>query len=107
MSNFWTVIGVVVAVFTAGWMMFRLAKSVYRYAEDSGYRRRRSLLLATIYLFSMALGISEVIRGNHPVWSLLFLPIPLWFVYHLLRTAKQAKESAPPVREADKSSETR
>lgn len=90
-SNFSTFICVVVAVFAAGWMMLRLAKSVDRYAVDSRYRRRRSLLLATIYIFSMVLGIGEVIRGNHPAWSLLFLPIPLWFIYHALRTAKQAR----------------
>ena len=43
---------------------------------------------------SMVVRIGEVIGGDQPVWSFVFLPIPLLIVYSLLRTARQTK--VPP-----------
>jgi Ca2+/Na+ antiporter len=102
-SNLWTSVVTVVAVFATsalfGWTMFRLAKS----AGSLRYRRRRKLLLAAIYVFSMVFAVGQVIRGNQPAWSLLFLPIPLFFVYWLLRTASLSKEPAEVVGRSAKS----
>ncbi len=98
MTKVWTFVSVVVGVFTAsalfGWLMFRAAKSADRCNSDPSYRRRQFILLAGIYVVSMVFGVTEVIRGEEAVWSLVFLPIPLLIVYFLLRMASQT--NAPP-----------
>lgn len=98
MSKLWTFVSAVVGVFAAsallGWFMFRAGKSLDRANSDPRYRRRQLLLLAGVYVFSMLIGVSGVIRGEQPVWSLLGLPIPLLIVYFLLRTASRTK--VPP-----------
>jgi hypothetical protein len=42
----------------------------------------------------MVVGVSRVIRGDQPVWSLVGLPIPFLLVYFLLRTASRTKGSS-------------
>ena len=95
MSKLWTIFSVVVGVFAAsallGWFMFRLGKSMDRANSEPRYRRRQIVLLVGVYVVSMVVGVSEVIGGNRPVWSLVFLPIPLLIVYFLLRAARQTK----------------
>jgi len=95
LSKLWTFISVVVGVFVAsallGWFMLRLGKSMDRANSDPRYRRRQIVLLVGVYVVSMVVGVSGVIGGSQPVWSLVFLPIPLLIVYSLLRTARQTK----------------
>jgi hypothetical protein len=88
------VVGVVTASALIGWTMFRAAKSWDRAASDPRYRRRQLILLAAVYVVSIMFGVSELIRGNQPVLSLVGLPIPLLIVYWLLRTAGRTK--VPP-----------
>jgi hypothetical protein len=62
LTTLWTIISVVVGVFTAtalfGWFMFRAAKSMDRSNTDPRYRRRQFILLAGVYVVSMAVGVS-------------------------------------------------
>jgi len=94
-SNLWTVISIVVGVFSVsalfGWMMFRAAKSWERADLDPRYRRRKLILGAAIYVVAIVIGLSQVIRGNEPVETLAGLPIVLLLVYWLLRTASHTK----------------
>lgn len=59
--------------------------------KDPKYRRRNLFMLAGIYGFGMLTGISRVVEGSAPLWSLLLLPIPFAFVWVLLRAANRIK----------------
>jgi hypothetical protein len=94
-SNLWTVISLVVAVFAVsalfGWTMFRFAKSMERTHWDPKYRRRKLLYGAAIYGVGIVAGVAEVLSGDAPPATLLALPIPLLLVWWFLRLAKQVK----------------
>ena len=75
-------------------VMFLTAKSTIRSASDPRCRDRQLFLLATVYVVSITVSVTEVIRGNQPVLSLVALPIPLLLVYWLLRTASRTR--VPP-----------
>ena len=98
MSKLWTLVSVVIGVFAAsaifGWVMFKMGKAMDRLNSDSSYRRRYFILLASVYVVSMVVGVGEVVLGYQPLWSLVGLPIPLLFVYFLLRTVGRTK--TPP-----------
>jgi hypothetical protein len=97
-STFWMFTGIVLGVFAIsglfGWMMWQAAKSIERSDSDPRYRRRQIALLAAVYVVSMVVGITQVVRGKQSVLSLAGLPIPLLIVYVLLRTALRTK--TPP-----------
>jgi Ca2+/Na+ antiporter len=94
-SRIWTTVVVVFAVIAVsallGLMMYGLGKHTERSQSNPKYRRRNAILLAAIYVFSMYAGISGVVRGEEPAWTLIFLPIPIVLVYVLLRSASQVK----------------
>ena len=98
LSKLGTFVSIVVGVFAAsallGWLLFRAGKSMDSANLDPIYRRRLFALLAGVYVISMMVGVSGVIRGTQPVWSLVCLPIPLLIAYVLLRAASRTK--VPP-----------
>ncbi len=95
MSKQWTLISIVVGVSAAsallGWMAFRLARHMDRVEKEPRYRRRWLLYGAAVYGFGIVVGVSRVFSGDASPATLLFVPIPLLFVWLYLRAAKQVK----------------
>lgn len=95
MSKLWTLISIVVGVSAVsallGWMTFRFAKHMDRAEREPRYRRRWLLYGAAMYGFGFVTGVPRVLSGDAPRWALLFVPIPLLFVWLYLSAAKQVK----------------
>ena len=100
MSKLWTLISIVVGVSAAstllGWMTFRLARHMDRVEGEPRYRRRWLLYGAAVYVFGIVAGVSQVFSGDAPPTTLLFVPIPILFVWLYLRAAKQVKIPPDP-----------
>lgn len=90
-----TVITVIIVVLVAtavmGGMMWRLFRSVERMERDPKYLRRRLIWGAMIYVFGVLFGIIEVARGEQPIQALIGLPIVLFLIWVLLRSASKVK----------------
>jgi hypothetical protein len=85
------IIGVLVATAVMGWMMWRLFRSVERMERDPKYLRRSLIYGAVIYVFGALFGIIEVARGEQPIQALIGLPIVLFLIWVLLRSASKVK----------------
>jgi hypothetical protein len=72
-------------------MMWRLFRSVEQMERDPKYLRRRLIWGATIYVFGALFGIIEVARGEQPIQALIGLPIVLFLIWVLLRSASKVK----------------
>jgi hypothetical protein len=72
-------------------MLWRLARSVERMERDPKYLRRRLIWGAMIYVFGALFCIIEVARGEQPIQALIGLPIVLFVIWALLRTASRVK----------------
>jgi hypothetical protein len=83
--------GVLVATAVLGWMMWRLARTAERMARDPKYLRRRLIWGAMIYVFGALFGIIEVARGEQPVQTLIGLPIALFLIWVILRSASKVR----------------
>jgi hypothetical protein len=85
------IIGVLVASAVLACMLWRLARSVERMERDPKYLRRRLIWGAMIYVFGALFCIIEVARGEQPIQALIGLPIVLFLIWALLRTASRVK----------------
>jgi MFS family permease len=98
MNRLWTitiiVTGVIAVSALLGLLMSRWGKSMDRAEREPKYRRRRMYYGAAIYGFGIVCGVVQVLTGKAPAWSLLFIPIPLFFVWCSLRTAKPGQHSS-------------
>jgi hypothetical protein len=98
MSKLWMLISIVVGVSAAsallGWMAFRLARHMDRVEREPRYRRRWLLYGAAVYVLGIVAGVLKVFSGDAPPTTLLFVPIPILFVWLYLRAANQVK--VPP-----------
>ena len=95
MNKLWTItiiVTVVIAVSALlGLLMSRWGKSMDRMEREPRYARRWMYYGAAVYGFGAVYGISGVLTGSSPAWTLLGLPIPLLLVWAFLRTAKRIK----------------
>ena len=64
-----------------GWIGLRMLKSDQRAEADPKDRRRKLLVLVGIYSVGAVGGTLNAVFGDAPLWSLCFLPIPLFFVW--------------------------
>jgi cell division protein FtsW (lipid II flippase) len=85
------IIGVFVATAVMGWLMWRLFRSAERMERDPKYRRRRLIRGAMIYVFGALFGMIQVARGELPIQALMGLPISLFMIWVILRTASKVK----------------
>jgi cell division protein FtsW (lipid II flippase) len=85
------IIGVFVATAVMGWLMWRLFRSAERMERDPKYRRRRLIRGAMIYVFGALFGMIQVARGELPIQALIGLPISLFMIWVILRTASKVK----------------
>jgi|SRR5215471_4508913 len=94
LSNLWMFISVVVGVLMANLCMVGWGCSSPR-RPWIGLRQIQDVEIgssvATVYVVSIVVCVTEVIRGNQPVLSLVGLPIPLLLVRWLLRTASRTR----------------
>lgn len=85
------IIGVLVATAVMGWLMWRLFRSAERMERNPKYLRRRLIRGAMIYLFGALFGMIEIARGELPIQALIGLPISLFMIWVILRTASKVK----------------
>ena len=82
---------VLAATAALGWMMWRVVRSAERMERDPKYLRRRLIWGAMIYVFGVLFGTIEVARGEQPIQALIGLPIALFMIWILLRSAAKVK----------------
>src|SRR5512133_2071127 len=80
-----TIVTVLACSALIGWIAWRYLKN----SENQRIVRRRLYRGAGIYALGAFLGVENVISGRAPIWSLLFLPLPIYFVWVYVRAAKQ------------------
>ncbi|MFY9948626.1 MAG: hypothetical protein WA261_00770 [Candidatus Sulfotelmatobacter sp.] len=85
------IIGVLVATAVMGWLMWRLFRSAERMERDPKYLRRRLIRGAMIYVAGALVGMIEIARRELPIQALIGLPISLFMIWVLLRTASKVK----------------
>ena len=85
------IIGVLVATAVMGWLMWRLFRSAERMERDPKYLRRRLIRGAMIYVAGALAGMIEIARRELPIQALIGLPISLFMIWVLLRTASKVK----------------
>ena len=85
------IIGVLVATAVMGCLMWRLFRSAERMERDPKYLRRRLIRGAMIYGFGALFGLVEIVRGELPIQALIGLPISLFMIWVILRTASKVK----------------
>jgi hypothetical protein len=79
-----------------GWMVWRSVKA----SDNPRVVRNRFYRGAGIYAFGALMGIEQVATGQAPIWALLFLPIPIGFIWIYLRAAKRIPADRSPMPEA-------
>ncbi|MGA8202416.1 MAG: hypothetical protein WB814_20275 [Candidatus Sulfotelmatobacter sp.] len=85
------IIGVLVATAVMGWLMWRLFRSAERMERDPKHLRRRLIRGAMIYVAGALAGMIEIARRELPIQALIGLPISLFMIWVLLRTASKVK----------------
>ncbi|MGB0104239.1 MAG: hypothetical protein WBC30_17915 [Candidatus Sulfotelmatobacter sp.] len=85
------IVGVLVATAVMGWLMWQLFRSTERMERDPKYLRRRLIRGAMIYVFGALFGMIEIARGELPIQALIGLPISLFMIWVILRTASKVK----------------
>jgi hypothetical protein len=79
------IIGVLALTAIFAWMALRFIRTL----ENPRKVRRRLFLLGMAYIFAAIYVITEVANGREPRFSLLGLPIGLFFAWYYLRAASK------------------
>jgi len=94
MNQFAVIITVILVVLVCsaliGWMAWRFTES----SQNPRLVRRRLFRLAAIYAFGAFFGIEQVVTGEAPLWSLVFLPISVGLIWMYIRAATRIE--VPP-----------
>jgi hypothetical protein len=89
------VIGALAIPVILTWMLWRMWRSFERSERDPGYRQRRVIGLATLYVASAVFGIVQVAIGKEPKEVLVGLPVVALLAWSLFRIAKRVKVPPP------------
>jgi hypothetical protein len=85
---------IIVAVLTSCALMGSSAWWAFQALEKPSRLRNFLLLLGAVYIAGAINGIWGVVNGSAPLWSMLFLPIPVLVAWLYFRSA--ARISVPP-----------
>ena len=96
MTQWQSVAIIIVAVLTSCAFMGLSAWWAFQTVEKPSRLRKILLLLGAVYIAGAINGIWGVVNGSAPLWSMLFLPIPVGAAWLYLRSA--ARTSVPPKR---------